>query len=215
MHLSVPMIHESRYCAATISEPRLRPPNFLRYIICALGASVSERYKPLHDPLYRSSRHLLEEAEFHEGTQQSSAIARTQAWILIALYELMQMQFNRWCMSTAHAVRLCQYLGLHLVDSTSPVKRNGPVAKDWVELEEQRRAFWMSFCIDRYVAFGQGCPMIIDEKDVSQPSSVFPSSTHIIRSTVSFHRQMRLIKPGLRSPRFQFIRPTQSQTKGC
>jgi hypothetical protein len=55
-----------------------------------------------------------------------------------------------------------------------------PVAKDWTEVEEQRRTFWMAFVLDRYAAFGYGAPMIIDEKDVRTESRIperFPRPT--------------------------------------
>lgn len=116
-----------------------------------------------------------EDTELNDNSSDSISLARPHAWNLIAVFELMQMHFHRWWMSTARAVRLCQMMGLHLIDGTRPrpAKRMFPVAKDWTELEEQRRTFWMAFALDRYAAFGFGCPMIIDEKDVKNPSATF------------------------------------------
>jgi hypothetical protein len=51
-------------------------------------------------------------------------------------------------------------------DGTSQ-KRILPMAKDWIELEERRRAFWSAFYVDRWASSGTGWPMIIDEADVS------------------------------------------------
>jgi len=120
----------------------------------------------MHNALYRASRKTLEDVELNDHSAESIPLARPQAWILIAIYELLQMHFHRWWMSTARAVRLSQIMGLHMVDGTRPSKRTLPVAKDWTEVEEQRRTFWMAFSLDRYAAFGYGAPMIIDEKDV-------------------------------------------------
>jgi hypothetical protein len=167
IHQSVPMLHQFRYNTATVSEPRLRPPSYLRYIICALGASVSPGYSNIHNALYRASRKCLEETELNDTSVESIPLARPQAWILTAVYELLQMQFHRWWMSTARAVRLSQMMGLHSVDGNRPSRRLFAIAKDWTELEEQRRTFWQAFSLDRHAAFGHGCPMIIDEKDVS------------------------------------------------
>jgi Fungal specific transcription factor domain len=108
----------------------------------------------------------LEESELSDHGSEFVPIARPQAWILISVYELLNMHFHRWWLSTARAVRLCQMMGLHLVDGPRPAKRLLTLAKDWVEVEEQRRTFWMAFNLDRHAAFGHRCPMIIDEKDV-------------------------------------------------
>lgn len=126
----------------------------------------------MHNALYRASRKTLEDVELNDHSAESIPLARPQAWILIAIYELLQMHFHRWWMSTARAVRLSQIMGLHLVDGTRPLKRILPVAKDWTEVEEQRRTFWVAFVLDRYAAFGYGAPMIIDEKDVRTASRI-------------------------------------------
>ena len=131
---------------------------------------MSPTYTSMHNALYRASRKTLEDVELNDHSAESIPLARPQAWILIAIYELLQMHFHRWWMSTARAVRLSQIMGLHLVDGTRPSKRMLPVAKDWTEVEEQRRTFWMAFTLDRYAAFGYGAPMIIDEKDVRTTS---------------------------------------------
>jgi hypothetical protein len=121
----------------------------------------------MHNALYRAARKTLEDTELNDHSTESIPLARPQAWILIAIYELLQMHFHRWWMSTARAVRLTQMMGLHLLDGLRPAKRMMHPAKDWTELEEQRRALWMAFALDRYAAFGYGCPMIIDDKDVT------------------------------------------------
>jgi Fungal specific transcription factor domain len=170
------MLHHFRYNLAIVSEPRLRPPSYLRYIICALGASVSSSHKTDHTALYRASRRALEEAELNDSSLDSIPLARPQAWILIAVYELLQMHSQRWWMSTARAVKLCQMMGLHVIDAVRPARRSYHIARDWTELEEQRRTFWMAFFLDRYAAFGYGSPMIIDEKDVGGLECPFRSS---------------------------------------
>jgi len=59
-------------------------------------------------------------------------------------------------------------LGLHRLDAEgSEIKRILPIAKDWIELEERRRGFWIAFYVDRWASSGTGWPMIIDEEEVS------------------------------------------------
>jgi hypothetical protein len=169
------MLHRLRYGLAVVSEPRLRPPSYLRYVVCALGAAVASpppspsqahAAQADHGALYRAARRALEEAELNDASLDAIPLARPQAWILIAVYELLQMHAQRWWMSAARAVRLCQMLGLHTLDAAPPARRPSHVARDWAELEEQRRTFWTAFLLDRYAAFGFASPMLIDEGDV-------------------------------------------------
>lgn len=65
-------------------------------------------------------------------------------------------------------------IGLHRLDGSGlDVKQCLPPPKDWTELEERRRTFWMAFCEDRYASIGTGWPMTIDERDImtNLPSS--------------------------------------------
>jgi hypothetical protein len=38
--------------------------------------------------------------------------------------------------------------------------------KDWAELEERRRTWWVLYCSDRFVSGTAGWPTLINEKDV-------------------------------------------------
>lgn len=147
-----------------------------------------------HSALYRSARKLLEETEYHDTATPTASLAKPEAWLLIAQYEMLQMEFSRWSMSTARAIRLSQMMGLHVVDASRPMQKNVIRAKDLVELEEQRRVFWSGFILDRYASFGQGCPMIIDEKDVSRSTLVSCLQLTPPRSTAFFLHPRKHIK---------------------
>ena len=70
-------------------------------------------------------------------------------------------------MSVGRAARLALMMGLNRVDGAGlDVKKALPPARDWIELEERRRTFWMAYCVDRYASIGTGWPMAIDERDV-------------------------------------------------
>ncbi|OAA53760.1 c6 zinc finger domain containing protein [Niveomyces insectorum RCEF 264] len=65
-------------------------------------------------------------------------------------------------------------IGLHRLDGEGlEVKQCIPPPRDWTEMEERRRTFWMAFCEDRYASIGTGWPMIVDERDIT---TVLPSS---------------------------------------
>lgn len=64
-------------------------------------------------------------------------------------------------------VRLVQMLGLQRLDcAVDPLRQVMPPPKDWTELEERRRTFWVAFHGDRWSSSGTGWAMIIQEKDV-------------------------------------------------
>jgi Fungal specific transcription factor domain. len=98
-------------------------------------------------------------------------IAHAQAWALVAMDEARSLWFTRAAMSTARCVRLVGMMGLHRLDSNLPEEEH-PIApmipphKDWVELEERRRVFWGSFCIDAYASISAGWPSIMETTQV-------------------------------------------------
>jgi hypothetical protein len=58
-------------------------------------------------------------------------------------------------------------ISLYLVDRTYFPDRILYIAKDWTEHKEQKKVFWIVFALDRYISFGSGVPIIINNKDVS------------------------------------------------
>jgi hypothetical protein len=66
------------------------------------------------------------------------------------------------------SARLCHMLGLEKIDQEGGFsgKRLLNPAKDWIELEERRRALWASFYGDRWASSATGWPMMFDDKTV-------------------------------------------------
>ncbi|KAK6335571.1 hypothetical protein TWF696_002341 [Orbilia brochopaga] len=169
-----PIIHKGRYLASLDLAPHLRPPIALRYAIWTLAASVSDVYSSLQTVFYRRARKYAEEAEMKGHGENIVSVSFAQMWCLIATYEYKLMYFPRAWMSSGRAARLCQMFGLNRLDGMGlDVKQCIPPPKDWTDLEERRRTFWLSFCTDRYASIGTGWPMIFDEKDIKThlPSS--------------------------------------------
>ncbi|KAF3909850.1 hypothetical protein ABW21_db0204968 [Orbilia brochopaga] len=162
-----PVIHKGRYLASLDLAPHLRPPIALRYAIWTLAASVSDVYSSLQTVFYRRARKYAEEAEMRGHGENIVNVAYAQMWVLIATYEYKLMYFPRAWMSSGRAARLCQMFGLNRLDGMGlDVKQCLPPPKDWTELEERRRTFWLAFATDRYASIGTGWPMMFDEKDI-------------------------------------------------
>ncbi|KAF3905491.1 hypothetical protein ABW20_dc0108616 [Dactylellina cionopaga] len=162
-----PIIHKGRYLSSLSLAPQLRAPVCLRYAIWTMAASVSDEYSSLQTVFYRRARKYAEEAEMRGHGEHVVSVAFAQTWGLLATYEYRIMYFPRAWMSAGRAVRLSQMLGLNRLDGIGlDVKQCIAPPKDWTELEERRRTFWLAFCTDRYASIGTGWPMQIDEKDI-------------------------------------------------
>jgi hypothetical protein len=112
---SMMMIHRARYFESTNSlDENAHPPIFLRYAVCALGASLSETHSIKHNSLYLSSRTYLQEAELRDQKMDKVDIAYAETWILISMYEMIHAHFHRSWMSISRAVRMIQFLQIFL-----------------------------------------------------------------------------------------------------
>ncbi len=78
----------------------------------------------------------------YANTFTASSVGMVQALLLMALYQQGQMQFNDFYLTTGHASRTAQSLGLHLSraesNETPPQQR-----------ELRRRLWWGCFCLER------------------------------------------------------------------
>ena len=76
-------------------------------------------------------------------------------------------------MSTARAVRLAQIMGLDSLDAKSAAGTILPPPKDWAEVEERRRTFWMVFILDRAAASTTSWPKLLDWQQIQ---TILPAS---------------------------------------
>ncbi|KAH0293230.1 hypothetical protein KCU62_g1426, partial [Aureobasidium sp. EXF-3399] len=168
VHPSAPILHRPRFLMAMQhTSPALRPRLSLQYAVWTLGASSHPKYEDMVDTLYRRARHYLERDEMSGVGEKMINIATVQAWQCIAAFEFKMMYFPRAWLSTGRTARLALMMGLHRVDGPNiDVKQCLPPPKDWIEKEERRRLFWMTFAGDRYASIGTGWPMTIDETDI-------------------------------------------------
>lgn len=168
IHPSHPVLHRYRYYASMSLSPQARPPVCLRYAMWASAAAITDRYKQYQDIFYRRARKYLENDEMRSAGQGIATIAHAQTWTLVGMYEFKMMFFPRAWMSVGRAARMVLMAGLNRLDGeVVEAKKCLPPPRDWVELEERRRTFWMVYCMDRYASLGTGWPMALDERDVS------------------------------------------------
>ena len=163
IHAGAPMLHQAAYTAALHLPPHMRPPMCLQYIVMASAAATSPAHRHLSEPFYQRARVYAEADELRGQGEVFTTVAHVQAWSLISAYEChVYAIFTRASTSLCRAVRIAQMLKLHKNPSSSL-----PPPRDYIEAEERRRAWWVVFLADRYLASTTGWPSLIDERHVS------------------------------------------------
>ncbi|KAH8673956.1 hypothetical protein BX600DRAFT_509177 [Xylariales sp. PMI_506] len=173
-----PIIHPARYFKSFYSPPHMKPPMCLQYAIWALACNGHEKYNALHEYMYQRARKYAEEDEMRGYGEHFITVSHAQAWCLITTDEAKSMLFTRAAMSSAKAVRLVEMMGLHRLDG--PSEDTSPTllpSKDWLEIEERRRAFWGVFCVDSHCSISTGWPQLIDPSEIT---------THLPASETAF-----------------------------
>lgn len=168
LQVDMPMIHPQRYLASLYRPPHMQPPMCLQYAIMAVAATTTSHYAATAEAYYRRARHYLEADEMREDGRHLITVAHAQTWVLLSQFEAQNVWFARASMSTSRAVRLCQILGLHVLDAQHPgVNPSLPPPVDWVEAEERRRTFWAAFALDRTTSTTGSWPALMDVNRVS------------------------------------------------
>ncbi|KAK3367532.1 fungal-specific transcription factor domain-containing protein [Podospora didyma] len=162
----------------------------LQYAMWAMAASLSSQFQHLRCMLYREVLERLKALELasHSLSAEDEATSRleqAQAWILVAIYELMQVGFHRAWASAGRAIRLVQLLRLNEVDYYSSHADGSEDAPDvFVEKEVKRRTFWMALCLDRFSCVLGGLPLTLSEQGISTrlpcPEDAFQSGTPMV-----------------------------------
>ncbi len=152
----------------------------LRYAAWTMAAALSSQFRGISRNLYYATLEKLKAFNFtptmpmsrtdpgkHDepmlAVNEASYLDQAQAWILIAVYELMQNAFQPAWASAGRAIRLVQFMRLNSLDASDDTVAASAVAY----LEEKRRTFWMAFCLDRYTCVLGDLPLTLSEHLVS------------------------------------------------
>lgn len=123
------------------------------------------------------------QVHFTQDEADTSQLELAQAWILISIYEFIQGTFQRAWSSAGRAIRLVQLMRLGDLDA-EPVG-----ADDFVVREEQRRTFWIAFCLDRLTCIMEKLPLTLSEHPVCTrlpcPEQAFQSGSPVVMPFLS------------------------------
>ncbi|KAG7406403.1 hypothetical protein ACKAV7_014156 [Fusarium commune] len=176
VHPLFPMVHKRRYLSWTKLKDPYPARQCLRMAMRALAASMSSQFRSRGEDLYLKARQMAEDLEASElglpWTDAAISIEQTQAWLLLAHYELLAPHIYPVSATARRAFRLVHLSRLHCCDqqeqstgsSSSSSQDSGSNRLDFPTLEERRRTFWVAFCLDRCLsACEESLPAIQDE----------------------------------------------------
>lgn len=95
---------------------------------------------------------------------ETSETALAQAWVLVVTFEYMRTYHRQAWMSAGRAFRLVQAMRYHEIDN--PIDKRGPSSPqcgDFVEVEERRRVFWMTYFLDHIISMRDDWPITLNE----------------------------------------------------
>lgn len=123
------------------------------------------------------------QVQFAQDGADTAQLELAQAWILVSIYEFTQVTFQRAWSSAGRAIRLVQLTRLSDLDA-EPVG-----ADDFVVREEQRRTFWIAFCLDRLTCIMEKLPLTLSEHPVCTrlpcPEQAFQSGSPVVMPFLS------------------------------
>ncbi|PSR81479.1 fungal-specific transcription factor domain-domain-containing protein [Coniella lustricola] len=223
IHLFMPAIQRKQYYRRSRAGPGTSESHScLQYCMWTLAAAVSSQFHHLRDALYHQAIKMLGQTHNPSISVQNATADETtsqlelvQAWILISIYEFTQVTFKKAWSSAGQAIRLVQLLRLSNVDAQWPhVDANATSESDaFVLLEEQRRTFWMAFCLDRLSSILEELPLTLGERSICTrlpcPEQAFQSGTPVsmpflsqalVAESVDLEKPKLFSSPELASP---------------
>ncbi|KAJ2987905.1 hypothetical protein NUW58_g4252 [Xylaria curta] len=143
----MPIVHHGRYSSWARQTTKTRQQLGLQYTLWTAAAAASAHYKGMGESLYYEARRLLRDPEEGHASPATTEIEHVQAWLLLAIHELMFIDFRRGWISAGRAFRLIQ---LDWARYTNGLGSECAPAQ-WIEIEQRRRTFWMAYCLDRFL----------------------------------------------------------------
>ncbi|RAK97281.1 fungal specific transcription factor domain-containing protein [Aspergillus ibericus CBS 121593] len=171
VHPFAPILQRWRYHVWAKQPKKTEAQTCLQYAMWTVAASLSAQFQSLRDRLYTETRRMLDAMDLQGLKTEAPSIEQAQAWILVCIYEYMQVSALQAWMSTGRCCRLVLGMRLYeLDDPNSPVtmaREQEAVLVDWIGLEEQRRTFWMAYSLDRFISFHNGLPFTLNEQMIT------------------------------------------------
>lgn len=177
VHPVLPIIYHRRYFSWADKEHPGATRACLRSAMRAMAAAMSAPGRRFCDQLYTETCDLLEAHKI--DSKADISVEYVQAWLLLAHYELLRVGEYQAMLTAGRCLRLVLMARLSDIDSPGPdgvdCQQGSPVLinRETVRgdtfsiVEEQRRVFWVSFCLDRSLCLRNEYPLTLQEDMVS------------------------------------------------
>lgn len=130
---------------------------------------MGSQFQHLQTALYTYTRLRLHSWDLNIAENGIIPIENVQAWFLLAIYEILQVDCQRGWISAGRCIRLVYLLKLHEVDSLHVGPHSNYTAP---EIEDRRKVSWNAYCLDHYGRMINGLPLTLKEEEVCQPSGL-------------------------------------------
>ncbi|KUI71346.1 hypothetical protein VM1G_07359 [Cytospora mali] len=210
VHPSIPILHQRRYLSWSRSSTKRSSRTCLQYAMWTLAALLSAQYRDMVDPLYSSTRQILEPHGI-EGTEPGGSNTELSlAWVLVALCESMRTLHRQAWMSAGRAIRMVQGLRFHEIDSPKNSRKGRrslsapgtPEVDDFTDIEQRRRIFWMAYFLDHLLSIRNDWPVTLNEHVICTrlpvPDLEFQTGQHVLGDFLS--EAMTEPNPKVRAP---------------
>ncbi|KXT00043.1 hypothetical protein AC578_4864 [Pseudocercospora eumusae] len=134
----------------------------LQHAIWTIATCFSSQFQNHRGTLYTETRTMLESVE-EQSLHGAIPIELPQAWSLLAIYELKQVNHRRGCLTASHCFQLAQLMELHRIDAPESYKGNESQLPAST-LEERRRVFWVAYFLHLCVNLISGLSVGMDDE---------------------------------------------------
>ncbi|KAI1170699.1 fungal-specific transcription factor domain-containing protein [Nemania sp. FL0916] len=175
----MPIVHQGRYSSWARQATKTRQQMGLQYTLWTAAAAASAHYQGMGELLYYEARRLIRDPEEGMASPSTTEIEHVQAWLLLAIHELMFIDFRRGWISAGRAFRLIQLDWARYTDDLS----SECAPAQWTEVEQRRRTFWMAYCLDRFMSLRSGSPPTFSEQNMIRlpaPEAAFQNDTYVL-----------------------------------
>ncbi|KAI1364071.1 fungal-specific transcription factor domain-containing protein [Xylaria arbuscula] len=174
----MPIVHQGWYSSWARQTTKTRQQLGLQYTLWTAAAAASAHYQGMGEALYYEARRLIRDPEEGPSSPATTEIEYVQAWLLLAIHELMFIDFRRGWISAGRAFRLIQLDWARYTDDLG----SNCASTQWIETEQKRRTFWMAYCLDRFMSLRSGSPPTFSEQNIIRlpaPEAAFQNDAYV------------------------------------
>ena len=181
VHPVLPIIYRPRFFSWADQENPGAARACLRSAMRTMAAAMSAPGCRFCDQLYAETCQMLQAqaVEFKDKI----VVEYIQAWLLVGHYELLRVGEHQAMLTAGRCFRLVLMARLFDIDAPGPddldfqqvspvsMVNEDAIGEGFSVIEEQRRTFWLAFCLDRFLCSRNEYPLTLPEEMVSSPHS--------------------------------------------